>query len=167
MGFPPIQHPMVRTSYPPPPSNQKASADERPLSRDLEPLLTFHYEASEAIRGSVMHLIRLVFSHLAGSYLLYWHNCGVVTNSRQPTPTWPGFPAILQRRSGRNQLPGSYRTTQSGLTHSVHSRQIPQEWMDQLLEHCKGLDQQQGFAVLLTLLKALNSIPGRSSSMQV
>ena len=81
-----------------------------------------------------MHLIRLVFSHLAGSYLLYWHNCGVVTNSRQPTPTWPGFPAILQRRSGRNQLPGSYRTTQSGLTHSVHSRQIPQEWMDQLLE---------------------------------
>ena len=106
-----------------------------------------------------MHLIRLVFSHLAGSYLLYWHNCGVVTNSRQPTPTWPGFPAILQRRSGRNQLPGSYRTTQSGLTHSVHSRQNPQEWMDQLLEHCKGLDQQQGFAVLLTLLKALNSIP--------
>ena len=127
----------------------------------------FHFEASEAIRGSVMHLIRLVFSHLAGSYLLYWHNCGVVTNSRQPTPTWPGFPAILQRRSGRNQLPGSYRTTQSGLTHSVHSRQIHQEWMDQLLEHCKGLDQQQGFAVLLTLLKALNSIPGRSSSMQV
>ena len=36
-GIPPIQHPMVRTSYPPPPSNQKASADERPLSRDLEP----------------------------------------------------------------------------------------------------------------------------------
>ena len=62
----------------------------------------FHFEASEAIRGSVLHLIRLVFSHLVGSYLLYWHNCGVVTNSRQPTPTWPGFPAILQRRSGRN-----------------------------------------------------------------
>ena len=38
-GIPPIQHPMVRTSYPPPPSNQKASADERPLSRDLEPIL--------------------------------------------------------------------------------------------------------------------------------
>ena len=36
-GIPPTQHPMVRTSYPPPPSNQKASADERPLSRDLEP----------------------------------------------------------------------------------------------------------------------------------
>ena len=88
----------------------------------------FHFEASKAIRGSVMHLIRLVFSHLVGSYLLYWHNCGVVTNSRQPTPTWPGFPAILQRRSGRNQLPGSYRTTQSGLTHSFHSRQISQEW---------------------------------------
>ena len=110
----------------------------------LEPGHNFHYEASEAIRGSVMHLIRLVFSHLTGSYLLYWHNCGAVTNSRQPTPTWPGFPAILQRRSGRNRLPGSYRTTQSGLTHSVHSWQIPQEWMDQLLEHCKGLDQQQG-----------------------
>ena len=45
----------------------------------------FHFKASEAIRGSVMHLIRLVFSHLVGSYLLYWHNCGVVTNSRQPT----------------------------------------------------------------------------------
>ena len=133
----------------------------------LEPGGVFHFEASEAIRGSVMHLIRLVFSHLVGSYLLYWHNCGVVTNSRQPTPTWPGFPAILQRRSGRNQLPGSYRTTQSGLTHSFHSRQISQEWMDQLLEHCKGLDQQQGFAVPLTLLKALNSIPERSSSMQV
>ena len=64
-----------------------------------------------------MHLIRLVFSHLAGSYLLYWHNCGVVTNSRQPTPTWPGFPAILQRRSGRNQLPGSY----SEWTHPLRS----------------------------------------------
>ena len=137
----------------------------RGLARELPS--AHHFKANEAIRGSVMHLIRLVYSHLVGSYLLYWHNCGVVTNSRQPTPTWPGFPAILQRRSGRNQLPGSYRTTQSGLTHSFHSRQIRQEWMDQLLEHCKGLDQQQGFAVPLTLLKALNSIPGRSSSLQV
>ena len=69
----------------------------------LEPNLSqggvFHFAASEAIRGSVLQLIRLVFSHFVGPYLLYWHNCGVVTNSRQPTPTWPGFPAILQRRT--------------------------------------------------------------------
>ena len=142
-------------------------AQQEGLSKKLEPGGVFHFKAIKAIRGSVMHLIRLVFSHWVGSYLLYWHNCGVVTNSRQPTSTWPGFPAILQRRSGRNQLPGSYRTTQSGLTHSFHSLQIPQKWMDHLLEHCKGLDQQQGFTVPLTLLKALNSIPGRSSSMQV
>ena len=51
----------------------------------LSHFFEFHFKASEAIRGSVMHLIRLVFSHLVGSYLLYWHNCGVVTNSRQPT----------------------------------------------------------------------------------
>ena len=55
------------------------------LSRNLNHFFEFHFKASEAIRGSVMHLIRLVFSHLVGSYLLYWHNCGVVTNSRQPT----------------------------------------------------------------------------------
>ena len=52
-GIPPIQHPMVRTSYPPPPSNQKASADERPLSRDLEPFLDLSHSSAEAARRLV------------------------------------------------------------------------------------------------------------------
>ena len=113
-----------------------------------------------------MHLIRLVFSHLAGP-----------TCSTGTTVEWSPTPGNLH-------LPGRvFQLSYSGGVAGTNSR-VPTELLrvdsPTPFTHgrspgvdgptpgtLQGLDQQQGFAVLLTLLKALNSIPGRSSSMQV
>ena len=125
---------------------------------------SFHSEANEAIRGSVLRLIRLVFSQLVGSYLLYLHYWGVVTNSRHLH--LPGRVFQSGGVAGTNSW-GSRSTTQSGIkpTPCTYLKADRQGVDGPAPETLVRLDQLQGFTVMLILLKALNSVPGWSTSL--